>query len=261
MDFFEVPSAYLIPLLSKLGMALLTLVLGFWIIGWITKAVDIAFQKRNFDPTVERFLHSLIEVTLKVMLLLSVAGMFGVQTTSFIAIFTALAFSVGTALSGSLSHFASGVLLLVFRPYKVGDLVNLGGGQTGDVEEIQMFNTVLRTLDNRRIFIPNNLVTSNIIINVSGQGEIRVDMEFATGPSTNLTQVRALAQLVADACPTVLRHKPLDVLIQGTTPGSVKIVVRPWCKSSDYWETFHYFQEHLREQFMKNGVPDPLIEG
>ena len=128
--------------LPKIAMVVLTLVIGLWIIGWITQLLEKAMQKRGFDQTIRPFLASLVNVGLKVMLLLSVAGMFGIETTSFVAIFAALAFAIGSALSGSLGHFASGVILLIFRPYKVGDLVTIGGGQTGVVNEIQVFNTV-----------------------------------------------------------------------------------------------------------------------
>ena len=245
--------------LPKLAMALLTLFAGFWIIGWVTQVVNAAFRKRDFEPTVQRFLSSLINVALKVMLLLSVAGMFGIQTTSFIAIFTALAFAVGSALSGSLGHFASGVMLLIFRPYKVGDLVTLAG-QTGDVEEVQMFNTVLRTQDNKRIIIPNSLVTGSIISNISGQGEIRVDMDYAIGNEANMTTVRAAVQEVADACPTLLRTKPVDIYVNGAAPGGTKLLVRPWCKSEHYWATYFYFQEGIREAFVRHGIPEAKLE-
>jgi len=247
-------------LLPNIPLALLTLVVGFWIIGRITRVTHVAFQKRNFDPTVERFLSSLINVGLKVMLLLSVAGMFGVETTSFIAIFTALAFAVGTALSGSLGHFASGVMLLTFRPYKVGDLVTLAG-QTGHVDEIQMFNTVLLTDDNKKISIPNGVVTSNVITNISGQGEIRVDMEYAVGVAADFAQVREAVLQVNSQCPTALKNKPADVYINGSTPGSLKLAVRPWCKSDQYWDTYFYFQENVRRAFAERSIPGPEIEG
>lgn len=246
--------------LPTLLLALLTLVVGFWVIGWVTGLLTQAFQRRNFEPTVQRFLSSLISVALKVMLLLSVAGMFGIQTTSFIAIFTALAFAVGTALSGSLGHFASGVMVLIFRPYKVGDLVTLAGGQTGTVEEIQMFNTVLMTLDNKKIMIPNGLVTSNIITNISGQGIIRVDMGYAVGNDVDMAKVRAAVAEVSAACPHVLQDKPTDVVVTGTTPGGTKLLVLPWCKSEHYWDVYFFFNEQVRAAFGKHGISGPKIE-
>lgn len=246
--------------LPTLALALLTLLIGFWIIGRITQVTHLGFQKRNFDPTVERFLTSLINVGMKVMLLLSVAGMFGIQTTSFIAIFTALAFAVGTALSGSLGHFASGVMLLTFRPYKVGDLVTIAG-YTGHVDEIQMFNTVLLTDDNKKISVPNGVVTGNVITNISGQGEIRVDMNYAVGVAADMAQVREAVLQVGRDCPTVLQTKAVDVFVNGMTPGSTQLVVRPWSKSEHYWDTYFFFQENVRKAFAAKGIPGPEIEG
>ncbi|MEM8909984.1 MAG: mechanosensitive ion channel domain-containing protein, partial [Bacteroidota bacterium] len=142
----------------KVVGAILTLIIGFWIIGGITRSVQNMMAKRGFDETIRPFLGSLVNVGLKVMLLLSVAGMFGVETTSFVAIFGAMAFAIGMALQGSLGHFASGVMILVFKPYEVGDLVDLGGN-VGVVEAVQVFNTILRTPDNKKIIVPNGVVT------------------------------------------------------------------------------------------------------
>ena len=259
-DFLQSLLAKFLSVVPQILLALLTLVVGFWIIGRITRLITLSFEHRKFEPTVQRFLSSMVSVALRVMLLLSVAGMFGIQTTSFIAIFTALAFAVGTALSGSLGHFASGVMVLVFRPYKVGDLVTLAGGQTGTVEEIQMFNTVLMTLDNKKIIIPNGLVTSNIITNISGQGIIRVDMGYAVGNDADMAAVRKAVAEVSAACPHVLHAKPTDVFVNGTTPGATKLLVLPWCKSEHYWDVYFYFNENVRAAFGKHNIPGPKIE-
>lgn len=252
--------ARFLAVLPQIVLALVTLIVGFWIIGRISRLLSLGFEKRNMEPTVQRFLSSMVSVALKVMLLLSVAGMFGIQTTSFIAIFTALAFAIGSALSGSLGHFASGVMVLVFRPYKVGDLVTLAGGQTGTVEEIQMFNTVLMTLDNKKIMIPNGLVTSNIITNISGQGIIRVDMGYAVGNDADMAKVRAAVAEVSAACPQVLQAKPTDVFVNGMTPGGTKLLVLPWCKSEHYWDVYFYFNENVRAAFGRHNIPGPKIE-
>ena len=181
MDFVvivEQVQSFIVAYGLKIIGAIITLIIGFWVIGWITRVVNNTMEKRGFDATIRPFLGSLVSVGLKILLLLSVASMFGIETTSFIAIFSALAFAIGLALQGSLGHFASGVMLLVFKPYKVGDLVSIGGGNTGTVEGIQVFNTVLKTLDNKRIFVPNGVVTGNVITNISGQDIIGVELEF-----------------------------------------------------------------------------------
>ena len=163
--------------LPRLLGALVTLLIGFWLANRITSITDKAMQRRQFDATLRPFIRSLVSVGLKVLVLLSVAGMFGLETTSFIAVFGAMAFAVGLALQGSLGHFASGVLILVFKPYKVGDLVEVGG-HLGIVSEVQVFNTVLTSLDNQVIIVPNGVVTSGVIKNLNGLGVRRVDMTF-----------------------------------------------------------------------------------
>ncbi len=244
--------------LPTILLALLVLIVGFRIIAWITRLADKAMGVRNFDVNVRPFLRSLVNVGLKVMLLLSVAGIFGIETTSFIAIFSALAFAIGLALQGSIGHFASGVLILIFKPYKVGDLVTIGGGQTGDVEEVGVFNTVLRTLDNKKIIVPNGVVTSNIITNISGQGEIRVDMTYGVGAGNSIDAVRATIQQVADACPTVMKTKPVDILVSELHPDRIVFAVRPWCNSAHYWDTYFFMHEHLKKAFDREGIAAPI---
>ncbi len=242
--------------LPKVVLALLTLLIGFWIISRITNYVTSGLQKTGTDATVSRFLASLVNVGMKIMLLLSVAGMFGIETTSFIAIFTALVFAIGTALSGSIGHFASGVMLLVFRPYKVGDLVSLQG-QTGDVEDVQVFNTIIRTPDNKRIIIPNGVVTSGIITNISGQGTIRVDMTYGIAGDASVDKARLAIQEVANSCPTCLKNPPVDIYVNSLKVGIIELAVRPWCNSAHYWDTYFYFQENILRSFERHGIAAP----
>jgi small conductance mechanosensitive channel len=239
-------------------VALLTLVIGFWIIARVANIIEKLMVTRGIDPSVRTFLGSMIGVGLKVMLLLSVAGMFGIQTTSFIAIFTALAFAVGTALSGNLAHFASGVLILVFKPYKVGDLVEIGG-QTGTVDSIQVFNTALRTPDNKIMYVPNGVVTSGVIKNISGQGEIRVDMDYTVLATNDIDSVRESILKSVGRCPQVDKSKAVDVVVVPcATPGLLQFSVRPWCNSEHYWDVFLFCQEEIRKDFGKNGITGPV---
>lgn len=240
----------------KVALALLTLIIGFWIANKISQIVSIALHKRKVEETVIPFLVSIVSVVLKVMVLISVAGMFGIETTSFIALVGAAGLALGLALQGSLNHFASGVLLLVFRPYKVGDLIS-AAGYTGDVESIQIFNTVLKTLDNKRIFIPNGSVTSGPIINISGQGIIRVDLVFAVSGDENIDRVRSSIQKATDACPHILKTPPVDILINGHDIGITKFDVRPWCNSAHYWDVYYFMQENVKKQFVTDGIRGP----
>lgn len=240
----------------KVVGAILTLVIGFMIIGWIVGMVKNMMQKRGVDPTISPFLTSLVSVGLKVMLLLSVAGMFGIETTSFVAIFGAMAFAIGMALQGSLGHFASGIMILIFKPYKVGDLVDLGGN-VGVVDEVQIFNTLLITPDNKKIIVPNGVVTSGIITNISGQGEIRVDMTYGIGYDDDIDQARSIILDVAKRCPQITQEKPVDVFVAELADSSVNFTVRPWAKSEHYWDVFFFMQENIKKEFDKAGVGIP----
>ncbi len=238
-------------------LALLTLLIGFWVANKISHLLSVALRKRRVEETVIPFLVSLVSVLLKVMVLISVASQFGIETTSFIALIGAAGLALGLALQGSLGHFASGVLLLVFRPYKVGDLVSVAGF-TGDVESIQIFNTVLRTLDNKRIFIPNGAITSGPITNISGQGTIRVDMVFAFSGDEAIDSARLSIQKAADACPLILKDRTVDILVDGQEVGVTKLDVRPWCLSAHYWDVYYFMQEQVKKQFLADGVRGPV---
>lgn len=238
--------------------AILTLIIGFWLAGLITGWVRKALAKRGVDETIRPFLASLVNVAIKVMVLIAVAGMFGIETTSFVAVFAALTFAIGMALQGSLGHFASGVLLLTFRPYKVGDLVKIGGGETGSVQEIQIFNTVLVTLENQRIIVPNGLVTSNIITNISGQGTIGVAMTFGIGYGDDIDKARKIILEVGKQCPHVIDSPAQGVVVAELADSSVNLATRPFAKSEHYWDVFFYMQENVKKAFDREGVSIPF---
>ncbi len=241
----------------KVVGAILTLLIGFWIASRLTNVVKKQLQRSRMDESVQPFLVSLVSVGLKVLVLLSVASMFGIQTTSFIAIFSALAFAVGMALQGSLGNFASGVLILTFKPYQIGDLVDLDG-HVGHVREIQVFNTHLITLDNRRIIIPNGIITSNVITNISGQGIMGVDMTFGIGYPDDIDKARAVIEKVAAECPDVLDEPQTLIAVSEHGASSVNFLVRPWCNSDKYWNVYFYMHEHVKKEFDKAGVGIPF---
>lgn len=256
-DFSQL-SSMVVAYLPKVAGAILTLIIGFWIIGMITRAAGKMMSRRGVDETIRPFLLSLISVGLKIMLLLSVAGMFGVETTSFVAIFGALAFAIGMALQGSLGHFASGVLILIFKPYRVGDLVTIGGGNTGSVESVQVFNTVLATLDNKRIIVPNGVVTSNIITNISGQGEIGVELTYGIAYDASIDKAREVILKVGKECPWILDSPAQGVVVGELGASSVNLNTRPFCKSEHYWDVFFYMNENVKKEFDKAGVGIPF---
>lgn len=241
----------------KIILAALTLIIGLWIINKIVQFVGTVLRAKHVEETVIPFLKSLVDVLLKVVLLISIAGIFGIQTTSFVAIIGAAGLAIGLALQGSLSHFASGVMLLIFKPYKIGDLVTISGF-TGEVEEVQVFNTVLRTLDNKKIIVPNGSVTSGPITNISGQGKIRVDMQFAVSSAESIDKVKQVVQQVSNTCPFVLKESTTDILVNSLEIGIIKFDVRPWCKSEHYWDTYYFMQENIKRQFDSHGILAPM---
>ncbi len=242
----------------KLVGAILTLIVGFWVIGKITSVISKGLEKQNLDVSLRSFLKSLFSVGLKVLLLLAVAGMFGIETTSFVAIFGALTLAIGMALQGSIGHFASGFLILTFKPYKVGDLVDIGGGFVGTVKEIQIFNTVLVTLDNKNIIVPNGVVTSNVITNITGQGIIGVELTFGIDYSDSIDKAREVILRVGKECPYVLDDPAQGVVVGELGDNSVNLNTRPFCKSEHYWDTLFYMQEHVKKAFDKEGLSFPF---
>lgn len=237
--------------------ALLTLFIGFWISRFISSKVKKTIQNRTNDESVSSFFSSLVNVGLKILVLFIAAGIFGIETTSFVAILGALAFAIGMALQGSLGHFASGVLLLTFRPYKVNDLVDIGGGHVGTVLEIQIFNTILETLDNKRIIVPNGVVTSNVMINISGQGEIGVELEFGIGYNDSIDDARKIILEVGTNCPWVLKNPVQSVVVGSLGESSVNLNTRPFVKSEHYWDAYFYMQENVKKAFDKAGISIP----
>jgi len=247
----------------KVVMAVLTLIIGFWIIAKIVKTADKYIRRGGMDETLSRFLSSLISIALKIMLLLSVAGMFGVNTTSFIAIISALMVGVGMALNGTLGQIASGIMLMIFKPFVVDDLVQIGGGATiGTVDSINAFNTTLKTLDNKRVIIANSNVTGNDIVNISGQGEVGVELTFGIGYSDDIDKARNIILEVGKKCPHILDTPAQGVVVAELGDSSVNLATRPFCKSEHYWDTLFFMQEHVKKEFDKQsiGIPYPTMD-
>lgn len=241
----------------KIAMAIITLIIGLWVISRLVRIIDKSLQKTGVDVSLRSFLVSLASVGMKVMLLLSVAAKFGVSTTSFVAILGGLMVGVGMALNGSLGQVASGILIMVFKPFKVGDLVEIGGGNTGTVESINAFNTSLSTLDNKRIYVANNNVTGNTITNISGQGIVGVELTYGIGYGDSIDKARDIILEVGRECPYILKEPSQAVVVANLGDSSVDLATRPFCKSEHYWDTMFYMQEHVKKQFDAQGISIP----
>ena len=248
---------WFISMLPNLIGAVLTLIIGFWIAGMITRAAKKVMIKGGLDETITPFLGSMVSVLLKLMVVMAAAGFFGIETTSFVAILGAATFAIGMAMQGSLGHFASGVMMLIFKPYKVGDLVDIAGGNVGSVEELGVFSTILRTLDNKKIIVPNGNVTGNVITNISGQGEVGVELTYGIGYGDDIDKARAAILRVGKACPYILDQPAQGVVVAELGDSSVNLATRPFVKSENYWDAFFYMQENVKKEFDKEGIGIP----
>ena len=242
---------------TKVVGAIIVFVVGLYVTNWLARAISRTMSRRHFDVSLQSFLSSMISVGLKVLLLVTVAGMLGIQTTSFVAIIGAMGLAVGLALQGSLANFAGGVLMLVFKPFKVGDLIE-SQGQTGVVQEIQIFNTILLTGDNKTIILANGAVSNGTIINYSKYGTLRVDITIAVSPENEIQKVKKVAEEVMAAHNKVLKDPKPTVNIQKMGDGMVTLSIRPFALSGDYWDVYFELQEHLKVAFEKNEIHAPI---
>jgi small conductance mechanosensitive channel len=241
----------------KVVLAIITLVLGSWVIRLLTTVIDRALDKMKFDDTLQPYLVGISSSLLKVMLYISVIGMLGVQTTSLIAVLGAAGLAVGMALQGSLGNFAGGVLILIFKPIKKGDLIETAG-VVGVVESIQPFVTVLLSPDNIVHYIPNGEVSSGAIKNFSINQERRVDLTFGIGYSDDIDKAREVFRAVAKACPLAISSIEPEVHVSGLGESSVDFAVRPFCKPDHYWDVYFYMHENVKKELDKAGISIPF---
>ena len=233
--------------------AMLLLIIGLWLVRRITATFQNFLKVRKVDESLRPFLGSLVDVALKVALLLMVASQLGIETTSFIAVFSAVAFAVGLALQGSLGNFASGVLILLFKPYKVGDLLSVDGN-TGYVAEIQIFNTILSTEHCKKIIIPNGKMTEGPIQNVVCDEDVQVEITLLLDSDSNMAAVREAADAAAARCPWRLPAHETEVVVTGLSRDDMKTDISWWALGKNYISTMDYMHEALREEFSARGI-------
>ncbi|WP_339345030.1 mechanosensitive ion channel domain-containing protein [uncultured Alcanivorax sp.] len=251
----ELSMAYL----PKVVLAVVTLVVGFWIIKRVIKGMNRVLGHKSVDDTLQKFMTSFIDVLLKILLLVAVAGMVGVETTSFIAMLGAIGLAVGLALQGSLGNFAGGVLILFFKPYRLGDIIE-AQGYTGRVWDIQIFNTILITYDNQRIVIPNGLMSNGCIKNIFVEPQRRVDIEFGISYGDSIEQARAAIQSVIDNDDRILSGEQFDpnIFVSAHADSSINMLTRVWVNSEDYWPVYFGLFEQVKYAFDKAGITIPF---
>ena len=242
---------------KNIFIACLIYSIGCFIIKQINRLVAKILEKRKVEPSVQTFLKSLVKILLNMILAFAVISTLGVETTSFAALMASAGVAIGMALSGNLSNFAGGLIILVFKPFKVGDYIE-GPDVNGTVKEIQIFHTILSTLDNRMIYVPNGILNNNAITNYSKQETRRVDWVFGVEYGEEIGKVRAVIQRIIKNDPRILDTPAPLIALSTLNASSVDITVRVWVKASDYWSVLFDINEIVYDTFNKEGINFPF---
>lgn len=241
----------------RLLAALAIFIIGRWVARRLAALVEKGMQRAGTDEMLIGFVRNLTYMGLLTFVILAAVGQLGVQTTSFIAVLGAAGFAIGLALQGSLGNFASGVLIMIFRPFKSGDFVE-AGGTMGIVEAIQIFTTTLRTGDNKTIIVPNGQITSGTITNYSAKDTRRVDLVIGVSYNDDLDKVRRVIEEVIAADGRVLGEPEPTIGVLELADSSVNFAVRPWVKSADYWPVYFGLMESFKKRFDQEGITIPF---
>ena len=238
-------------------IGIVVLIIGLWIISRVIKITRKIMEKRDVNISLRTFFLSLLSITLKVLLLISVAEMVGIKTTSFIAVLGAAGLAVGLALQGTLSNFAGGVMILLFKPFKVGDLIE-SQGHKGTVKEIHIFVTTLLTFENKTVILPNAAVSNNDIVNYTTEGFLRVDLAFGISYESNIKKAKDTLMAVLEAHPQVLKDPAPFVGVSELGDSSVNLAVRPYSKAEDYWRVYFDVYESGKNALDEAGITIPF---
>lgn len=242
---------------GKLLGAVLTYVIGMWVIGHMAKLLQRLLLARKFDPSLQTFLISMAKVSMTVLLFLAVIGTLGVDITGFAALLAGAGLAIGAALNGSLGNLAGGVMLLVFKPFKVGDMIE-GQGNTGIVQEMGIFNTVVLTADNKTVILPNGALSTGVITNYNTHGNLRVDITMAIAPDADLDEARKVAINAMLTHPAVLKTPAPEVSVLKVGDGMVSLAIRPYTHQATYWDVFFGVQELVKKAFDAYGIAGPV---
>ena len=243
---------------GRILAALIIFIIGKSLINWANKLFATTLQKRNVDASIQSFLKSIVNITLLVMLFLAVIGKLGIELTSFAALLASVGVAVGMALSGNLSNFAGGVIILVFRPYKVGDYIEASTGASGTVTDIQIFHTVLTTPDNKIIFAPNGAMSSAVVTNYSRKETRRLDFTFGVEYGTDFQEARTILMEIINEDTRILKDPAPFVEVGALADSSVNITVRVWVNASDYWAVNFDMNKNVYATFNEKGISFPF---
>jgi small conductance mechanosensitive channel len=245
-----------IPWAIKIGVALAIFILGRWIAKWITSMVRRVMTKANMDDMLVRFLGNIVYTVLLLAVVMAALDHLGIQTTSLLAVFGAAGLAIGLALKDSLGNFSSGVMLILFRPFKVGDFIE-AGGTSGVVEEVRMFATMFRTGDNREVIVPNSQIYGGTIINYSARATRRIDMVFGIGYNDDMAKAKQIIEDIMKQDERILADPAPAIALGELGDNSVNFNVRPWVNSGDYWPVRADLLEKVKLAFDANGISIP----
>ena len=240
----------------KILGAILIWIIGSWVIKTILKTTKKIMSKRDYDESLQKFLLNLLGWILRIVLIVVVLGTIGVETTSFAAILAAAGLAIGLALQGSLGNFAGGVLIMIFKPFKIGDLIE-AQGELGVVKEIEIFTTKLTGLSNKEIIIPNGSLSNGNIINYTTEGTRRVDLTFGVGYDSDIKKTKEVLMQVLTLHPKVLKSPEPTVNVSELADSSINFAVRPWSTADDYWDVYFGITEDVKEALDKAGIDIP----
>ncbi len=241
---------------GKILQSIIVFLIGRFLIKREVAITEMVFERENIDKSLHKFLLSLIKVALQILLIVTIAAMLGAEMTSFVAIIGSAGLAVGLALQGSLSNFAGGVLILILRPFKVGDYIE-AAGHSGTVDEIQLFYTILKTPDNKNIIIPNSTLSNSSTVNYSANSTRRVDFKFGVGYEDDIFKVKDTLNRIANNHPLVLKDPAYQIGLSEHGDSSVNFILRVWCKSEDYWTIYFDVMEKVKVEFDKEGINIP----
>lgn len=241
----------------KLAIALVIFIVGRMVARMIQRGLRRMMQAQEVDKILETFVSNLAYWTLMIFVIIAAINQVGIQTTSLIAVMGAAGLAVGLALQGSLSNFAAGVLIVIFRPYRVGDWVE-AAGISGAVEQVQILTTILKTGDNKQIIVPNSQIMSSIITNYSANDTRRVDLTVGVSYGDDIDKVRAAIQSLVDADERILKDPACTIAVAELADSSVNFVVRPWVSTADYWSVMFDLTEAIKKRFDQEGISIPF---
>ena len=243
---------------GRILAALIIFIIGKILVNWANKLFAKTLEKRKVEPSIQSFLKSIVNITLLVLLFLAVIGKLGIELTSFAALLASAGVAVGMALSGNLSNFAGGVIILVFRPYKVGDYIEASTGAAGTVTDIQIFHTVLTTPDNKVVFAPNGAMSGAVVTNYSRKDTRRVDFLFGVEYGTDFNQAKSIIMEVINKDSRILKDPAPFVELGALADSSVNITVRVWVNAADYWAVNFYMNKNVYATFNEKGISFPF---